>query len=106
VIGKTDVYITCTCNSITDTIGVGLYIGSESATEIFNALKLDSVMIENELGFEVEWQVLEQKCAPRIQVYRENSVLSDESTWPVLSQWLGEKVAKFDSVFRRRLQEL
>lgn len=106
VIGKTDVHITCTCNSITNTIGVGLYIGSESATEIFNALKLDAVMIENELGFEVEWQALEQKRASRIQVYRENSFLSDENTWPVLSQWLGEKVAKFDSVFRRRLQEL
>ena len=105
-VGKTGVKIACNINTLNNTVGVELYMHQENAKEIYYALEPHRDKIETELGFKVQWQALETKQASRIVIYRDNSILSDESTWPELSHWLGEKVAKFDSVFRRRLQEL
>lgn len=104
--GKTGVKIACNINTLNNTVGVELYMHQENAKEIYYALEPHKDHIETELGFEVQWQALEGKQASRIVIYRDNSILSDESTWPELTQWLAGKVAKFDNIFRRRLKEL
>ena len=73
---------------------------------MFKALEADKVAIEKELGEKLSWQLLPEKAASRIALYRPNSDIENNDDWKEMLKWLVEKLEKLRSVFSPRLKNL
>jgi hypothetical protein len=105
-IGKTAVKITCVNKSLQNIFGVELYMYKENAKEIFHALQAQKADIEIELGYELEWQLLEDKVASRIAIYKDDFDIKQQDNWHIYNDWLAKHVCDFQFVFKQRLQSL
>lgn len=105
-IGKTAVKVTCVNKSLQNVFGVELYMYHENAKSIYHALHAQRSEIESELGYELEWQLLEDKIASRIAIYIEGYDIKQKDRWAEYNLWLAKHVCDFQSVFKHRLQSL
>lgn len=85
-----------------------LYIGTsegETNHQLFNWLKDRADDIQREVGADLEWEDLEDKLACRIALYRDGAIESDAAELREIRAWHLDKLLRFDSTFRKRLEE-
>ena len=103
-IGKSGVNLNLTFNTKTETLGIEIYIINDK--EIFNELEKDKEEIEKKLNSKLSWQPLPNRSASRIKLYRENSILQDESKWSEYINWSVEMLDKFHNIFSPKLKAI
>ena len=103
-VGKTGVRLAATFNTQEERVSAQLYIVRDKS--MFKALESDKELIEKELGEKLSWQLLPEKAASRIALYRANSDIENNDDWKEMLRWLVEKLEKLRSVFSPRLKNL
>ena len=103
-VGKTGVRLAATFNTQEERVSAQLYIVRDKS--MFKALENDKDAIEKELGEKLSWQLLPEKAASRIALYRSNSDIENNDDWKEMLSWLVEKLEKLRSVFSPRLKNL
>ena len=103
-IGKTGVNLNLTFNTKTETLGIEIYIINDK--EIYDELEKDKEEIEKKLNLKLSWQPLPNRSASRIKLYREDSILQDESKWNEYMNWSVEMLEKFHNVFSQKLKKI
>ena len=103
-VGKTGVRLAATFNTQEERVSAQLYIVRDRS--MFKALESDKELIEKELGEKLSWQLLPEKAASRIALYRPNSDIENNDDWKEMLKWLVEKLEKLRSVFSPRLKNL
>ena len=83
-------------------INVHLRIKKDS-NEIFDKLFQEKELIESEIGFELEWNKLEDKKTSKIGTTL-NMDLKDKSNWDEAIKWHLKMAEKIYSVFSHRLK--
>ena len=103
-VGKTGVRLAATFNTQEERVSAQLYIVRDKS--MFKALENDKDAIEKELGEKLSWQLLPEKAASRIALFRSNSDIENTDDWKDMLRWLVEKLEKLRSVFSPRLKNL
>lgn len=83
-----------------------LYIAGDQAKSFFHLLQEQKQAIEQELGYELDWEELPTRRDCRISVYMTNVDPEDERDWPRQHEWLAAKVNDFHRAFLNRVREL
>lgn len=83
-----------------------LYIAGDQAKSFFHLLLEQKQAIEQELGYELDWEELPTRRDCRISVYLTNVDPEDERDWPRQHEWLAAKVNDFHRVFLNRVRDL
>lgn len=83
-----------------------LYISSEAAKAYFGLLEEQKQEIEQELGFELDWESLPEKRDSRIAVRLSDVDPEDKADWPRQHEWLARKVNDLHRVFSPRVRLL
>lgn len=89
-----------------NSIQVELYIDHPEATAKYEALLIQQQIIENEIGYKLDWQGLPDRHACRIAYSRENCPLSVTANWPDYINWFVENLNKFQEVFQPKITNL
>jgi hypothetical protein len=76
------------------------------AKSFFHLLREQKQAIEQELGYELDWEELPTRRDCRISVYMTNVDPEDERDWPRQHEWLAAKVNDFHRVFLNRVRDL
>lgn len=103
-VGKSGVNLSLTFNTRNETLGIEIYIVNDQ--EIFDKLEKDKDEIEKKLNVKLSWEPLPNRSASRIKLYRENSILQDESKWSDYINWSVEMLEKFHNVFSPKLKAM
>ena len=96
------------CFSIGERVRVELYIDqgiAESNKQLFDWLYKDKTAIERELGFNLEWERLDDKRASRIAVYHKGTIEDRTEEVEEYRKWSISNLLKFKEVFDPRLEE-
>jgi hypothetical protein len=104
-IGRTGFEIAFTVSSISNRVGCEIYMNDERAKQHFDLLNEQRKNIEAELGYDLDWQRLDEKKASRIAKYREGRI-DNEDERQELIEWLYGKAVEFHQVFSPRIQAL
>lgn len=83
-----------------------LYIAGDQAKSFFHLLQEQKQAIEQELGYELDWEELPNRRDCRISVYMTNVDPEDERDWPRQHEWLAAKVNDFHRAFINRVRDL
>ena len=105
-IGRAGFRLVPTANQKDDRLGVELYIDHADSKKLFEALFSQKTLVEQQLGFELDWQQLPDAHACRIATWCPNSPLEDEASWPQYVDWFVERLLKMNSVLRPLVQRL
>jgi len=103
-VGKTGVHLAATFNTQEERVSAQLYIVRDKA--MFKELESMKEEIEKELGEKLSWQLLPEKAASRIALYRPNSDIENSDDWKEMLKWLVEKLEKLRTAFSPRLKNL
>jgi hypothetical protein len=104
-VGRSNFTVSLTINTRLNRIGCELYMSGPRAKQAFGLLQADKVSIESELGFNVEWQVLEGKDASRIATYHDGSIQGEVERQEA-KEWLYSMADRFHKVFSPRVKAL
>jgi hypothetical protein len=105
-IGRSGVVISCTINTNTDRMGVELYIRRDDSKAGIRQLALDKATIENEFSEPLDWQELPGKRASRIAVFRSGIDVADQANYPMMHEWMLDRMLRFKHVFGDRVRTL
>ena len=103
-VGKTGVHLGATFNTQQERVSAQLYIIKNK--NWFKELESQKDIIEKELGEKLSWQLLPEKAASRIALYRSNSDIENTDDWKDMLKWLVLKLEKLRIVFSPRLKNL
>ena len=103
-VGKTGVHLGATFNTQQERVSAQLYIIKNK--NWFKELESQKDIIEKELGEKLSWQLLPEKTASRIALYRSNSDIENTDDWKEMLKWLVLKLEKLRIVFSPRLKNL
>ncbi len=103
-VGKTGVHLGATFNTQQEKVSAQLYIIKNK--NWFKELESQKDIIEKELGEKLSWQLLPEKAASRIALYRSNSDIENTDDWKEMLKWLVLKLEKLRIVFSPRLKNL
>lgn len=101
-VGTSQAYISVSLVNKDSYIGVELYIASNK--ELFDKLYAEHEKIEKELGFEVDWQRLDNAKASRILYKISGLNFDDHSNYDQLIEEAIDKVIAMRDVFKNRLK--
>lgn len=101
-VGTSQAYISVSLVNKDSYIGVELYIASNK--ELFDKLYAEHEKIEKELGFEVDWQRLDNAKASRILYKISGLNFDDHSNYDALIEEAIDKVLIMRDVFKNRLK--
>ncbi len=90
-------------------VRVDLYIDTGKAEEnkaILKALESEKELIEKEYGMKLEWELLENKRASRVAIYRPGSIDEDTQTLSEIKDWSIQQLLNFKKTFGKRLNNL
>lgn len=105
-IGRSGVVISCTINTNKVRMGVELYIERDDRKTGIAQLLADRVAIEAEFGEPLDWQELAGKRASRIAVYRSGVDPTNAANYPMMHEWMLDRMLKFKRVFGPRVKTL
>jgi len=94
--GSSNAHINYTINTRENLVTTSIYI--PNSTELYFTFFENKDKIENELGFQLEWNQLEGRMASRITISKDADI-NDESSWSSYYDWLLEKSDKMATVF-------
>ena len=98
-LGTSEAHIEVTLVNKTNSIGIEVYIKENK--NLFDKLFNSSEEIENELGFSVDWQRLDNKKASRIIYYIEGLDFDNHENYDELMNEVIDKVIVVRNVFRK-----
>ena len=87
-------------------IATVLFMGGTNAKKHFDLLKEQRQEIENEFGYQLEWEKLPEGKQSLISLHKMNTDPRDETNWQNQHEWLASKLELFDKVFRPRVKAL
>jgi hypothetical protein len=99
-IGRSGFGLNITANTRDERLGVELWIPGTDAKKNFNNLVVQKQSIEQQLGFELDWQELPDALACRIATWYPNAPIEDESRWGEYLDWLMQRLVIMDKVLR------
>jgi hypothetical protein len=105
-IGRAGFKMAPTASHKDDRLGVEIYIFHDESKKMYECLLAQKSSIQQQLGFELDWQELPDAHACRIATWRTNSPLEDEAQWPVYLDWFVQRIVKMNAVFRPLIQGL
>ena len=105
-IGRTDFSMEAWQASQNKEIGIRLYMRGQDATAHFYLLEEQHAEIEEAFGEPLEWAELRGKKSCRISLRKGDTDPTDVSDWPKQHEWLADKLERFNTVFRPRIQAL
>lgn len=105
-IGKSGFSLQAVVNTRDQWICVQIWISREDSKEQYAALQSSQAQIEQELGFDLDWQEMPDARACRIASYQHDVVLEDESRWPEYFSWLVPRIVIMDRVLRPLIKAL
>ena len=101
-IGTSETHISITLVNKESYIGVELYIKNNK--ELFDNLYAQKQIIEDELGFDLDWQKIEAKKASRIILKIEGLNFDDHSNYIELMNEIIDKVLRLRTVFTKYIK--
>lgn len=104
-IGRTGFRLAFTVSSLSRRVGCEIFMYNEYAKQYFDMLHDQKESIETQLGYDLEWQRLEEKKGSRIAKYRDG-LIENEDERQELVEWLYTKAVEFHRVFGSRIQTL
>lgn len=105
-IGRAGMRLGGLINSPKSMFGIELYMNDDNAKSYFYELKAQQDLIQEELGFKLDWQELPEKTACRLIYNLHNAPLSDKNRWPEYLDWMEKTLFAFDKAFRQRVRTL
>lgn len=99
-IGRSGFGLNITANTRDERLGVELWISGADAKRHFNNLASQKQIIEQQLGFELDWQALPDSQASRIATWYPDASIEDESRWHEYLDWLTQRLVIMDKVLR------
>ena len=105
-IGRADFSMEAWQASRNKEIGIRLYLTGQDATAHFYLLKEQQAEIEEAFGEPLEWAEMPGKKSCRISLRKGDMDPTDVSDWPKQHEWLADKLERFNTVFRPRIQAL
>lgn len=105
-IGRSGFNLNPTASHKDNRLGVEVYIHHSDSKKMYQALLAQKVSIEQQLGFELDWQELPDAHACRIATWRQDSPLEDQAQWPQYLNWFVQRIVKMNAVFRTVIQSL
>jgi hypothetical protein len=99
-IGRSGFGLNITANTRDERLGVELWIPGTEAKKHFNDLAAQKLVIEQQLGLELDWQELPDALACRIATWYPNAPIEDESRWAEYLDWLTQRLVIMDKVLR------
>lgn len=100
-LGTSEAHISITLVNKSNSIGIEIYINDNK--ELFDNLYLVSKEIQNELGFNMDWQRLDDKKAARIIYYIKGLDFDNDKNYDALINETIDKVILIRDVFKRRI---
>lgn len=104
-IGKSEIHISLTVNSIQKELSCGLYIKGPQSKAVYARLNAEKAEIERELKAKLDWREMPNHKASRILQLLEGD-LEDRKSWPKIFEWLKDRAEAFHRVFEKRVQDL
>jgi len=104
-IGRSGFRIAFTLNSRDERVGCEIYIQHDEAKTAFDILYEQASIIEEEFGYELDWQRLDERKASRIVIYRNGNFL-DEQQRDELIEWLYDKAVRFHKTMGPLIRDL
>lgn len=98
-LGTSEAHISVTLVNKTNRIGIEIYINDNK--ELFDRLYSISEQIQSELGFNMDWQRLDNKKASRIIYYIEGLNFDNHKNYKELINEVIDEVVKIKEVFRQ-----
>jgi hypothetical protein len=105
-IGRSRSKLCVTANTRDNRLGVELYFSGNESKKNFANLMNHKDKIEQDLGFELDWQELPDAKACRVATYCPEIVLEDESRWPEYLDWVTKGLVMMDKTMRPILRLL
>ena len=97
-LGRSNVHISCTCNTYEDTVGVRVYIGNKIANSMLPFLENRKNEIETQIGQKLQWNPYPEKRDKIIEL-KHVTDLSDENKVAEAIDWLIDYTIKFRNAF-------
>lgn len=99
-IGRSGFGLNITANTRDARLGVELWMPGEEAKARFARLIEQRQTIEQQLGFELDWQELPDAKACRIATWLQDASIEDEGRWGDYLTWLEQRLVVMDKVLR------
>lgn len=100
-LGTSEAHISITLVNKTNSIGIEVYINDNK--ELFDKLYSESESIQNKLGFNMDWQRLDDKKASRIIYYIDGLDFNNHENYDELINKVIDKVIAIRDAFKDRL---
>jgi len=104
-IGRSRFHISLTINTQLERVGCELYLHGSQAKQAFDLLSADKERIDQELGYDLDWQRLEGREACRIVAYKSGSIYNAAQRQE-LKDWLHQAAERFHKVLAPRVKAL
>lgn len=105
-IGRTGFSLCATMLRPRSQIRAELYIAGDSAKAYFALLIAQRDAIEQDLGYQLEWEELPARRDSRIAVYLSDLDPEEAADWPRQHQWLVQRLNDLHRVFAQRVKAL
>lgn len=105
-IGRAGFNLNLTANTRDSRLGVELYIQDEKSKAHFARLSEQRSRIEDQLGFQLDWQELPEAKPCRIAAYLNDAPIEDEARWEEYLAWLEQRLVAMDRVLRPIVKSL
>jgi len=105
-IGRAGFALNPTASHRDNRLGVEVYISHPESKRLYQALLAQKSQIEQQLGFDLDWQELPGALSCRIASWRQSSPIEDESQWGEYIDWYIDRLVKMNAVFRPAIQAL
>lgn len=99
-IGRSGFGLNITANTRDERLGIELWIPGTDAKKHFINLAAQKQVIEQQLGFELDWQELPDALACRVATWYPNAPIEDENRWGEYLGWLTQRLVIMDKVLR------
>lgn len=105
-IGRSGFALNITANTRDERIGVELLVPGVEAKKRFSVLLSQKESIEQQLGFELDWQELPDATVCRIASWYPHASIEDEGRWEEYLKWIEHRLVAMDRVFRPIIRSL
>ena len=99
-IGRSGFGLSITANTRDERIGVELWIPRADGKQRFATLMEKKEAIEDQLGFELDWQELPEATGSRVASWYPHASIEEEQRWDEYLDWLTRRLVKMDQVLR------
>lgn len=105
-IGRSGFQLNIVTNTRDARIGVVLWMQGAEAKQRFADLLVQKESIEEQLGFELDWQELPDAQVSRITSWYADAPIDDEGRWGEYLKWIEQHLVMMDQVLRPIVQAL